>query len=44
LSAVLRDQLMSELKGMQSAEDAAVWARRILPGEERVEFRRCAAD
>ena len=27
LSAVLRDQLMSELKGMKSAEDAAIWAR-----------------
>ncbi len=33
LSAVLRDQLMSELKGMKSAEDAAVWARRILPAK-----------
>jgi ERF superfamily len=33
LSAVLRDQLMSELKGMQTAEDAAVWARRILPAK-----------
>jgi hypothetical protein len=33
LSAVLRDQLMSELKGMNSAEDAAIWARRILPAK-----------
>ena len=33
LSAVLRDQLMSELKGMKSAEDAAIWARRILPAK-----------
>jgi hypothetical protein len=33
LSAVLRDQLMSELKGMQSAEEAAIWARRILPAK-----------
>jgi hypothetical protein len=33
LSSVLRDQLMSELKGMKSAEDAAIWARRILPAK-----------
>jgi hypothetical protein len=33
LSAMLRDQLMSELKGMTSAEDAAIWARRILPAK-----------
>jgi ERF superfamily len=33
LSAVLRDQLMSELKGMQSAEEAAIWARRNLPAK-----------
>ncbi len=33
LSAVLRDQLMSELKGVKSAEDAALWARRILPAK-----------
>ena len=33
LSAVLRDQLMGELKGMQSAEDAAIWARRMLPAK-----------
>jgi ERF superfamily len=31
LSAVFRDQLMIELKGMKSAEEAAIWARRILP-------------
>jgi hypothetical protein len=33
LSAVLRDQLMSELKDIKSAEDAALWARRILPAK-----------
>jgi hypothetical protein len=33
LSAVLRDQLLSKLKGMKSAEDAAMWARRILPAK-----------
>ena len=33
LSAVLRDQLMSELTGMKSAEEAAIWARRILPAK-----------
>jgi hypothetical protein len=33
LSAVLRDRLMSELKDVQSAEDAAIWARRILPAK-----------
>jgi ERF superfamily len=33
LSAVVRDQLMSELKGMKSAEEAAIWARRILPAK-----------
>jgi ERF superfamily len=31
LSAVLRDQLVSELKGVTSTEDAAIWARRSLP-------------
>jgi hypothetical protein len=31
LSAVLRDQLVSELKGVNSTEDAAFWARRSLP-------------
>jgi hypothetical protein len=33
LSAVLRDQLMSELKRLTSAEEAAIWARRILPAK-----------
>ena len=33
LSAVLRDQLMSELKDVKSAEEAALWARRILPAK-----------
>jgi hypothetical protein len=33
LSAVLRDQLMSELKGVKSGEEAAIWARRILPAK-----------
>ena len=30
---MLRDQLMSELKDVKSAEDAALWARRILPAK-----------
>ena len=30
---MLRDELMSELKGVKSAEDAAIWARRILPAK-----------
>ena len=29
-SAVLRDQLMAELKGLNSAEEAANWAHRVL--------------
>ena len=33
LSAVLRDQLLSQLKDVYSAEDAAIWARRILPAK-----------
>jgi hypothetical protein len=33
LSAVLRDQLMTELKNITSGEDAAIWARRILPAK-----------
>ena len=37
LSAVLRDQLMSELKGIKSAEDAAIWARRILPAKNSLD-------
>jgi hypothetical protein len=34
LSAVLRDQLMSELKDVKSVEDATLWARRILPAKD----------
>ena len=30
---MLRDQLMSEIKNVKSAEDAALWARRILPAK-----------
>ena len=33
LSAVLRDQLLSQLKDVNSAEGAAIWARRILPAK-----------
>ena len=44
LSAVLRDQLMSELKDVKSAEDAALWARRILPAKNSLNRRRCAAN
>ena len=33
LSAVLRDQLLNELNEVNSAEGAAVWARRILPAK-----------
>jgi hypothetical protein len=33
LSAVLRDQLVSELKAVSSADAAAIWARRILPAK-----------
>ena len=33
LSAVLRDQLLSQLKDVYSAEGAAIWARRILPAK-----------
>jgi hypothetical protein len=38
LSAVLRDQLLSKLQGMKSAEDAAIWARRILPAKNALNF------
>jgi hypothetical protein len=38
LSAVLRDQLMSELKGVNSGEDAAIWARRILPAKNALNY------
>ena len=33
LSAVLRDQLVSELKEVNSTDAAAIWARRILPAK-----------
>ena len=33
LSAVLRDQLLHDLGNLDSAEEAAVWARRILPAK-----------
>ena len=34
LSAVLRDQLINQLKGIDSSESAAIWARRILPAKD----------
>jgi hypothetical protein len=37
LSAVLRDQLLKELKAIDSAESAAIWARRILPAKNSLE-------
>ena len=38
LSAVLRDQLMSELKDVRSAvEDGTIWARRILPAKNSLD-------
>ena len=37
LSAVLRDQLMSGLKGVKSGEDAAIWAKRILPAKNALD-------
>jgi ERF superfamily len=37
LSAVLRDQLMSELKRVKSGEDAAIWAKRILLAKNSLE-------
>ena len=33
LSAVLRDQLLGELKSVDSVDAAAIWARRILPAK-----------
>ena len=33
LSAVLRDQLLRDMETLNSAKDAAVWARRILPAK-----------
>jgi hypothetical protein len=40
LSAVLRDQLHNQLNDIDSAEAAAIWARRILPANNSL----CAAD
>jgi hypothetical protein len=37
LSVVLRDQLLKELKAINSAESAAIWARRILPAKNSLE-------
>jgi hypothetical protein len=37
LSVVLRDQLLKELKTINSAESAAIWARRILPAKSSLE-------
>ena len=37
LSAVLRDQLTSELKGVKSGDDAAIWAKRILPAKNALD-------
>ena len=33
LSAVLRDQLLGQLEALNSAEDTALWARRIIPAK-----------
>ena len=33
LSAALRDQLLRDMENLNSAQDAAVWARRILPAK-----------
>ena len=33
LSAVLRDQLLSQLREIKSLESATIWARRILPAK-----------
>jgi hypothetical protein len=33
LSAVVRDQLLGELKQVDSVDAAAIWARRILPAK-----------
>ena len=33
LSAVLRDQLLGQLREVSSVDDAAIWARRILPAK-----------
>jgi hypothetical protein len=37
LSAVLRDQLMSELKDVKSVDEATIWARRILPAKNSLD-------
>ena len=37
LSMVLRDQLLNELMGINSTEEAAIWARRILPAKSSLE-------
>src|SRR6185437_5333630 len=34
LSAALRDQLINQLKEIDSSESAAIWARRILPAKD----------
>jgi ERF superfamily len=39
LSAVLRDQLLSQLKDLDSAENAALWARRIIPAKNTLNDR-----
>jgi len=36
LSTVLRDQLLGQLEGINSAEEAAIWAHRILPAKNRL--------
>ena len=36
LSAVLRDQLLGQLEGINSAEEAAIWAHRTLPAKNRL--------
>ncbi len=33
MSGVLRDQLMSKLKGVKSGEEATLWARHTLPAK-----------
>ena len=43
LSAVLRDQLVGELKAVDSADAAAIWARPLLPAKNYIEPGRCAA-
>lgn len=37
LSAVLRDQLISELREVSSLDEAAIWARRILPAKNSLD-------